>query len=628
MSKSISSTTKRTKGHDSKLPLSLWFSFILILIAFGLVAQHTFDNVSQLKIYSDAGSSISNLKSAVQSIGYQVTRGLEGDTGALNGVAASRASANQDMANLEAAGIDVTKIKTDFQLIDTIITPVLNQKDDLLERSRAATVLSNALSALKSGNYPNWNSIAFTAGLDKPQTIAGFHNIELQLALRNWKGINADIDKQLDVMKRTQDTLDNLSSISTTLAPFGEPNAMSKVMNDIQSMSAQLTNFSSKKTENLIYLLIIFMTLLFASIFFLRSVLFSFSETQRIRKESKNLRVIGANASVLVAKMGGIIDEQGVILAPNLQYERLSLSGAIYTIGSTIQRLLSSASRMVRSTEESTNQTMDAIASGVQNGTRIQTSLNVMEQHSSIVQTAIERSREAEQSDNQTLKDITKNAATGVKIINELHELLNRTLSQIDGVRDSSQGISKRIKRFAETSHAMSDNTASHRDIARQIKVLAMNAAVQSASAGNSGQRLMIIAAEIQRLSLQSVQHSERMDTLVSSLRDEVQSSINEMETGIQLLVDTSNLAIKAYDQSKAVMNNIEQASKYTDIMKDNDVIIQEATSTGLISMKRISSEQEATVETLKLLFGNMESLRDISKQLLRLISERFPSHG
>jgi methyl-accepting chemotaxis protein len=620
-------STKKGKG-DSKFPLSLWLSFLFIIAAFVFVVQHTFDNVSQLKTYAETGLAINDLKSKVQSIGYQVNRALGGDSGALNGINVTRASADQDLSKIEAVGIDTSKVKSDLQILDTYISPLLNQKNDIADRAKAATTLANAFATLKSNNYSNWNQIAFTGGIDQPQVIAGFHDVETAIALKTWHGINSVIDDQLDVLKKTQGTLDNLSNIGTELAPFGDSSAMSKVSSDIDSLSQQITDLNEKRTETLLFLAIIFVALLFSSIFFMRSVIFSSNETSRIRKESKNLRVINANASTLYAQMSKVVDEQGVILSPALQFERLSLTGAIYNLGSSIQKILSSAIRMIRSTEESVSQNLDTVSSSIQNTSRLQNSLNSVEQHGTIAMSATERAKESQILEAQNLKDLTKEVLGVTKNLQKLNENLNKGLTQIDGVRDTSQGISKRIKRFAETSHAMSDNTESNRDTAKQIKVLVMNAAVQSASAGAAGQRLMIIAQEIQRLSDQSVKHSERMDTLVLGMRDEVQSSIDEMETGIQLLVDTSNTTLKTYDLSKEIISNIDRIQKLLEQFKEHDAIVQEGHNTTLTSTKRILSENQSANDILKLILTNMESLKDISKQLQRLINERFPSHG
>ena len=111
-------------------------------------------------------------------------------------------------------------------------------------------------------------------------------------------------------------------------------------------------------------------------------------------------------------------------------------------------------------------------------------------------------------------------------------------IAGMNAIRDQIQETSKRIKRLGESSQEIGEIVDLISDITEQTNVLALNAAIQAAAAGEAGRGFSVVAEEVQRLAERSAQATRRIGAIVKTIQSDTQDAVNAMETSTQGVVE------------------------------------------------------------------------------------------
>ena len=169
-------------------------------------------------------------------------------------------------------------------------------------------------------------------------------------------------------------------------------------------------------------------------------------------------------------------------------------------------------------------------------------------------------------------------------------------ISSMDSIREQIQDTSKRIKRLGESAQEIDEIIELISDTTEQTNVLAMNASIQAAAAGEAGRGFRAVATEVQRLAERSDQSLKRIVALIRSMQADTQNAVSAMERSTQEVVagaqTTSNAgeALNRIEEVSSELNNLvsaiteatqqqtEEAKNITDRMSE---ILQISTNTA-----------------------------------------------
>jgi twitching motility protein PilJ len=128
----------------------------------------------------------------------------------------------------------------------------------------------------------------------------------------------------------------------------------------------------------------------------------------------------------------------------------------------------------------------------------------------------------------------------------------------MNSIRDQIQETSKRIKRLGESSQEIGEITELISDITEQTNVLALNAAIQAASAGEAGRGFSVVAEEVQRLAERSADATKQIAVLVKTIQTDTQDAVAAMERSTQGVVEGAKLS----DNAGAALSEIDRVSR------------------------------------------------------------------
>lgn len=122
-------------------------------------------------------------------------------------------------------------------------------------------------------------------------------------------------------------------------------------------------------------------------------------------------------------------------------------------------------------------------------------------------------------------------------------EAVVRTIEGMNGIRQQVQETAKRIKRLGESSQEIGEIVQLIGDIAGRTSILALNASIQAAMAGESGRGFAVVAEEVERLSVSSAEATKKVGALIKAIQSETQEAARAMEETTREVVSGSELA-------------------------------------------------------------------------------------
>ncbi|HEY8329633.1 MAG TPA: methyl-accepting chemotaxis protein [Rhodanobacter sp.] len=265
----------------------------------------------------------------------------------------------------------------------------------------------------------------------------------------------------------------------------------------------------------------------------------------------------------------------------------------------------------LRSLVTTINETSEQVSSSAQETqTTARHLANAAEQQAQQISTATSAINQIASS----MDDVSKNSAESadvaersVKIASHGAEVVRETISGMDSIRDQIQETSKRIKRLGESSQEIGSIVELINDIAEQTNILALNAAIQAASAGEAGRGFAVVADEVQRLAERSTSATKRIETLVQTIQSDTNEAVNSMEQTTAEVVAGARLA----EDAGSALGDIERVSH------DLSALIQ--------NISTAAREQSAAATDISV---SMNAIQEITSQTSQGASQTADSIG
>lgn len=165
----------------------------------------------------------------------------------------------------------------------------------------------------------------------------------------------------------------------------------------------------------------------------------------------------------------------------------------------------------------------------------------------------------------RSMSEVSNNAAQSAQVAKQSLEAAEKgtqavedSIKGMNEIRNQIQETSKRIKRLGESSQEIGEIVELISDITEQTNVLALNAAIQAASAGDAGRGFTVVAEEVQRLAERSGEATKQIAAIVKTIQTDTQDAVSAMEQSTQGVVEGAKLS----DAAGQALSEIGQVSR------------------------------------------------------------------
>lgn len=351
------------------------------------------------------------------------------------------------------------------------------------------------------------------------------------------KKLLADIDGQL---------AEDFKVISTVLGDMQKlvraKEASAKLASESEALLAAATKLEETFVSSssragfvvglvVIGLLIITVIALMAKVFF-DDVAQRASESDRQRKESESTNRSNQDAILrLMNELGDLADGDLTVTATVSE----DITGAIadsinYTIDELrvlVGRINDAATRVSTTTESAQKTSARLLAAAELQSREIQNAGHSALEMARSMNNVSSNANQSAQVARQSLSAAEKGAVA-----------VEDSIKGMNDIRDQIQETSKRIKRLGESSQEIGEIVELISDITEQTNVLALNAAIQAASAGEAGRGFTVVAEEVQRLAERSGEATKQIAAIVKTIQTDTQDAVSAMEQSTQGVVE------------------------------------------------------------------------------------------
>ena len=186
-------------------------------------------------------------------------------------------------------------------------------------------------------------------------------------------------------------------------------------------------------------------------------------------------------------------------------------------------------------------------------------------------------------------------AQRSVQIAAKGAEVVRQTIQGMDNIRDQIQETSKRIKRLGESSQEIGSIVELINDISEQTNILALNAAIQAASAGEAGRGFAVVADEVQRLAERASNATKRIEALVQTIQSDTNEAVSSMEQTTAEVVAGARLA----EDAGLALGEIEKVSNdLADLIQNISQAARQQSTAATSITATMSVIQEITTQT------------------------------
>jgi twitching motility protein PilJ len=334
------------------------------------------------------------------------------------------------------------------------------------------------------------------------------------------------------------------------------------------------------------------------------------AESQRLeaeRQEQEAKRVNDANQAAILRLMNelqtvaeGDLTQQATVTEDITGAIADSVNYTVEELRSLVEAVQNTVARVTETTQQVEQTSTELLAASTEQLREIRETGESVLQMAGRINDVSSQAQQTAQVARQSL-EVAESGLTAVQ----------NTIGGMNSIRDQIQETSKRIKRLGESSQEIGEITELISDITEQTNVLALNAAIQAASAGEAGRGFSVVAEEVQRLAERSGDATRQIAALVRTIQTDTQDAVAAMERSTQGVVEGARLSDAAGSALADIDRVTRQLSELIGAISDQASREAESANVVAANIQHIFAVTEQTGEGTR---STAQMVRELSR--------------
>ncbi|MBE6440844.1 MAG: histidine kinase [Desulfovibrio desulfuricans] len=368
-------------------------------------------------------------------------------------------------------------------------------------------------------------------------------------------------------------------------------------------------------------------------------------------------RMTGGIAGIADSVAGGRLEaspaEEATLLAAVKRGDEFSvLSTAMRSMMESLKKLISESEAKTAAAEKATVQAKEATARAEEAARQAENAkregmLAAADQLEGMVNAisaaASELSAQIEQSDrgavessqrlgeaatamnemNATVQEVARNASSASAVSTETRnnaeegqKILHNAMSSINQVQKVSMELKEDMGTLHEHTQNISQIMNVISDIADQTNLLALNAAIEAARAGEAGRGFAVVADEVRKLAEKTMASTNDVSSAITAIQGSAQQSVNRMEQALQNVEQATNLAQQSGEALQQIVSNVEDTA---DQVRAIATASEEQSAASEEINQSITTVNEMSAQTTQAMNEAAKAISDLAQQTERL---------
>ncbi len=181
----------------------------------------------------------------------------------------------------------------------------------------------------------------------------------------------------------------------------------------------------------------------------------------------------------------------------------------------------------------------------------------------------------------QTVVDIAKNASNiassatdALSVANDGEDVVAKTVNEVQEIANKVSDTSHVVESLGERSRQIGEIVDVIKDIADQTNLLALNAAIEAARAGEQGRGFAVVADEVRKLAEKTTKATAEIGEMIKTIQDETKGAVSAMDeslqkvgTGVALSKEAGNALLKIVNSVNSLQSMVQQIASATEEM-------------------------------------------------------------